>query len=61
MFQSMQSVKVDNDKLAQHGQAGYVVHDKSVIVNGVAEGKVEVKMDIENEVFEFEVSDVKGL
>lgn len=61
MFQAMQSVKVANDKLAQHDQAGYVVKDNSVIVNGEAVGKVEVKMDIENEVFEFDIQDLKGL
>jgi hypothetical protein len=61
MFQAMQSVKVSNGDLPQYGQAGYIVQDNSTFVNGVAVGKVEVKMDIENKVFEFDVTDIKGL
>jgi hypothetical protein len=54
MFQAMQSVKVDNPKLDQHGQAGYVTDDDGG-------DKVTVKMDIENEEFVFDRPDLKAL
>lgn len=58
MYQVMQSVIVTNDKLALHGQAGYVTeaidpHDK--------ETKVSVRMDVDSDVYEFDQADVKGL
>jgi hypothetical protein len=61
MYQVMQSVKVRNDQLAQHNQAGHVTKDNTKLVDGVSVGTVEVKMDIENEVFEFDVKDLEGL
>jgi hypothetical protein len=55
MFQVMQSVKVVNVNLADHGKAGHVVEpmDKA--------GKVGVKMDHDNEVYAFDPTDIEGL
>lgn len=61
MFQAMQSVKVDNDKLANHGHAGFVVADRTKVINGETVGEVDVKIDIDNEVYTFDVKDLKGL
>lgn len=57
-FNSMQPVKVVNEQLPLHGQAGYVV--KSVNdLDGSA--PLEVKMDIDNQVHEFAQADVQPL
>ncbi|MEH6434234.1 hypothetical protein [Massilia sp. DD77] len=67
-FQSMQSVAVkddvmdeDGDVLLSAGQAGYVVADKSVVVNGVSEGEVDVKMDHDGIVYSLDVSHIRAL
>jgi hypothetical protein len=60
-MQAFTSVVVQNETLEHHGQAGYVVGDKTKLVNGVTEGTVEVKMDVDNEVYEFNVGDVRAL
>lgn len=68
MYQAMQSVKVkeqvldvDGDVLLEAGQAGFVVADRSVVVNGVAEGVVEVKIDLDGVVYELDVNQIQGL
>ena len=61
MFQTMQSVKVNNDKLEQHGHAGCVTKDDTVLIDGKAAGKVTVRMDIDNEEYVFDVADLTGL
>jgi hypothetical protein len=57
-FQTMQSVVVTNEELEHHGQAGYVVKPND---NGNPESKVDVKMDADNEVYEFAPSDLRAL
>lgn len=58
MFQVMAGVIVTNEKLAFHGQAGYVTkavdsHDK--------DSKVTVRMDVDGEEYEFDQSDIRAL
>jgi hypothetical protein len=57
-FQVMQSVKVKNAKLEHDGQAGYVVE---AVSDYDTTSKVSVKMDVDNEVYEFEQSDIVAL
>jgi hypothetical protein len=61
MFQVTQSVRVNNDKLEQHGQAGHVTKDDTKLIDGAAVGNVTVKMDLDNEEYVFAVGDLAGL
>jgi hypothetical protein len=61
MYQVTQSVMVKNEGLAQFGHAGFVTKDNTIVVNGVAEGTVDVKMDADNQEYAFDVNDLKGL
>ncbi|MYN45785.1 hypothetical protein GTP23_12080 [Pseudoduganella sp. FT93W] len=58
MFQVMQGVIVTNEALEHHGQAGYVTkavdeYDKT--------SKVLVRMDSDNEEYEFDQTDIRAL
>jgi uncharacterized protein YkuJ len=57
-FQVMQSVRVKNEKLEHDGQAGHVVE---AVSDHDTTSKVSVKMDSDNEVYEFEQADIVAL
>lgn len=59
-FNSMQSVKVNNEELEHHGLAGYVVEAVS-IPDTDTETTVDVKIDVENEVYHFNPRDLVAL
>lgn len=52
----MTPVKVINEKLDLHGQAGYVVEPAKT-----DDGEVKVKMDVDNVVYEFALGDLEAL
>jgi hypothetical protein len=56
----MQSVKVNNEELEHHGLAGYVVEAVS-IPDTDTETTVDVKIDVENEVYHFNPRDLVAL
>lgn len=60
-FQVSNSVKVTDAKLEHNGAAGYVVADHTKLVDGAYVGKVEVRLDVDSEVYEFDVTQVEGL
>jgi hypothetical protein len=61
MYQVMQSVKVKDETLAHAGEAGHVVADHTKLIDGVYQGIVEVKMDTDNEVYDFDVAALEAL
>lgn len=57
-YQVMQSVIVTNEELEQHGEAGHVVE---AVLDTDTTSKVVVRLDADNEVYEFDQTDVRGL
>jgi hypothetical protein len=60
VFNVMQSIKVKNDGLEHDGQAGHVV-DSCEIDGDDTDTKVNVRMDSDNEVYEFDPRDLVTL
>jgi uncharacterized protein YkuJ len=60
VFNSMQSVKVNNDTLEHDGQAGYVVRAVEIFDTDT-ESTVSVKIDADSEVYEFNPRDLVAL
>lgn len=60
VFNSMQSVKVNNPKLEHHDHAGYVVEAVDVFDTDT-ETTVSVKIDTDNEVYDFNPRDLVAL
>jgi hypothetical protein len=60
VFNVMQSIKVKNEGLEHDGQAGHVV-DACEIDGDDTDTKVDVRMDCDNEVYEFDPRDLVTL